>query len=63
MHFVRVVISGYDDAAEYFPQLGLVVNESQQGLAARSRTTDAEDVFCCGVDVDNQQAVIQEDDA
>jgi hypothetical protein len=30
------MVSGYDDAAEYFPQLGLVVNESQQGLAARS---------------------------
>jgi len=63
VHFIRVVVSGCDYAAEYFAQLGFVVNELQQGLATRPRAADAENVFCCGIYVDYQQAVIKKDDA
>jgi len=63
VHFIRVVVSGCDYAAEDFAQLGFVVNELQQGLATRPRAADAENVFCCGIYVDYQQAVIKKDDA
>jgi hypothetical protein len=63
VHFIRVVVSGCDYTAEYFAQLGFVVNELQQGLATRPRAANAENVFCCGIYVDYQQAVIKKYDA
>jgi hypothetical protein len=40
-----------------------VIDEPQQRFAARARTTDAEDVFGRGVQVDDVKAVIEQDNA
>jgi len=62
-HFIRVAIAGCCHTAEYFTQFGFVIDQLQQRLAVRSCTADSEEIFCGGVHVDNQQAVVKQDDA
>ena len=46
-HFVREVITRDGDARQDFTHLGFVIDQAQQGLAARPRPADAEYVFGC----------------
>ena len=60
---VRVLVAGGGDAAENLLHFRLVIHEAQQGLASRARTADAEYVFSGRVQVDDEQMLIQQDDA
>ena len=62
-HFVGVVVAARSNARKDFAHLGFVVDELQERLAARTFATDAEYVFGGRVQVDNQQTVIEQDDA
>ena len=62
-HFVGVVVTGFQDATQDVAQLGFVVEEAQQRFAACALHADAEDVFASRVEVDDQQVVVDEDDA
>ena len=44
-HFVCVMIAGFDNATKDVTQLGLVVDELQQGLSSRALNADAKNVF------------------
>jgi hypothetical protein len=56
------VVAGIHDPSEHVAHFGLIVDQPQQGLASRPRNTDAEDVFRGGVEIDDQQAAVYEDD-
>jgi hypothetical protein len=62
-HLVGIVVTRFQHPAENVAHLGLVVDEAQQRLAARALLADAEDVLGGGVEVDDQQAVVDENDA
>jgi hypothetical protein len=51
------------DAAEDVAHFRLVIDEPQQRLAACALQADAEYVLGCGVKGDDQQVVVDEDDA
>ena len=57
------MIARLQHTAEYVAQLRLIANQSQQGLAARALHTDAEDVLGSRIQVDNEEIVVNEDDA
>jgi hypothetical protein len=62
-HFVGVVVARDGNARKDFAHLGLVIDEPQQGSPAGTGATDAEDVFRGGIQVDNQQVVVEENNA
>jgi hypothetical protein len=62
-HFVGVTIAGRGDPVQDVTQLGLFVEQAQQGLAARAPRAYAEYVFRRRVESDNEQAGIEQDDA
>lgn len=63
LHFVGVVIAGFDDAREDVPQLGFVADELQQGFIASTRFTDAKYVFGGRIEANDEQGFIEKDDA
>ena len=62
-HLVGVIVTGLQYPPEDVPHLGLVVDQSQQRLAARTLQADAEDVLRRRIEIDDQQAVVDENDA
>ena len=62
-NLVSVVVAGLRNAAQNFAHLRLVVDELQQRLAARALRADTKDVFCCRIQVDDEQMLVQQDDA
>jgi hypothetical protein len=57
------VVAGCRNAAEDLAHFRFVVDKLQQRLAAGALTANAEDVFSRRIQVDDQQVLIQEDDA
>ena len=62
-HFIGEVVAGRSNAAEDLAHFRLIVDEPQQRLAARAGAADAQNVLGRRVQVDNEQIVIQQDDA
>ena len=62
-HFVRVVISARRNACEDLAHFRFIVDESQQRLPPRACATDAEHVFGGRVQVNDQEVVIEQDNA
>jgi hypothetical protein len=62
-HLVREMIPRHRDAGQDLAHLRFVVDESKKGLAARARPADAEHVFSSGIQVENEQVVIEQNDA
>lgn len=60
---VGVVIAGLENAAKNVSQFGFVVDEAQQGLALCPLHADAKDIFRGRIEVDDQQVVVDENDA
>jgi hypothetical protein len=60
---VGVIVTRLQHAPENVAHLGLVVDQPQQGLAARALQADAEDVLGRGIEIDDQQAVVDKNDA
>ena len=63
MHFVGVVVTGRRHAAEHLAHLRFVVDKAQQRLAPGTPATDTEDVFCGGVEIDDQEVLVEQDHA
>jgi hypothetical protein len=57
------VIARNADAAENVTQLGVVIEEPQQRFATRAPLTDAENVFGSGIETQDEQVSVQQDDA
>jgi hypothetical protein len=57
------VVPGNRNAAQNFAHLRFVVNELQQRLAPSALPADTKYVFCCRVQVNNEQMLVQQDDA
>jgi hypothetical protein len=62
-HFIGEVIAGRGNAAQDLAHFRLVVDEPQQGLAARAGAADAENVLGRRVQVDDKKVFVQQDDA
>ncbi len=62
-HFVGIVITARGNARQYFPHFGLIIDELQERLAAGAFTTDSQHVFRGGVQIGDQKAVIEQNDA
>lgn len=63
VHFVGVMIARLNDASQDVTHLGLIVDETQQGSAACALLADSKDVFGGRVERDNQQVIVEQDDA
>ena len=63
LHLIGVVVARRRHARQDFAHLRFVVDELQQGLVTRPGTTDPEDVFGGRVEVDDQQVVVEQNDA
>jgi hypothetical protein len=57
------VIAGYADPAEDVTQLGVVVEEPEQRFAPRAPLADAENIFRSGIEAQDEQVPVQQDDA
>jgi len=62
-HFVCIVIACFDDATEDVAQLGFIVDKLQQGFALRTLNADTKNVFGGRVQADDQQTLIEKNDA
>ena len=62
-HLVGVVVATRRDAREHFAKFGFVIDELQQGFAARPAPADSKYVFRGRVQVDDQEVVVEQDDA
>lgn len=62
-HFVCVVVARFDDATQYVAQLGFIVDKPQQRLALRALHANAKDVLRGRIEVDDQKAVVEKNDA
>ncbi len=62
-HFVGVMIAGCCDTPQDIAHLRLVVDELQQRLAASPLLADAQDVLRRRIQRDDQEAVVEQDDA
>jgi hypothetical protein len=56
------MVAGIHDPGEDVPELGLVVDEPEQGFAAGTLNAHAEYVLGGGIEVEYQQARIEDDD-
>lgn len=63
VHFIRIVITCFYDAAQDIAQLGIIIDETQQGLPFCTLLADAENVLGGRVQADDQQARVKQDDA
>jgi hypothetical protein len=57
------VVTGFQHATQDVAELGFVINQAQQRLAACALHADAEDILRRRVEISDQQAVINEDNA
>jgi hypothetical protein len=57
------VIAGRHDAAQDVAHFRLIIDQAQQGVTEGAPLADTEDVFGSGIHTDNQQIVIQKNDA
>jgi hypothetical protein len=57
------VVAGDSNAVEQLAHFGVVVDEPQQRLAARTFAADTENVFCGRIQINNEQVFVQQDDA
>ena len=62
-HFVGKMIAGYGDPRQDIAHLRFVVDESKKRLPTRSRPADAEHVFSGRIQVENEQVVVEQDNA
>ena len=62
-HFICVMVTRCDDTTQYVAKLGLIIDQLQQGFAPRPLHANAQDIFCGRVQVDDQEAVVEKDDA
>lgn len=62
-YFVSVVIAGCSDARKDVTHLWFVVNKLQQRLSACASFADTEYVFCGGIQADNQQVFVEQNNA
>ena len=51
------------DPAQDVAQLGIIIEQSQQGFTARTTLADAENVFRGGVQAQDEQVPVQQDNA
>jgi len=63
VHFICVVVSGFNNATKNVSQLRLIVDELQQRLATCALNANAKNVFGGRVQADDQQALVEKDDA
>ena len=61
VQFVGVVITGRDDARQDILQLRVIVEQAQQGFAARAMVADAENVLGSRVQAQDKQIVVEQD--
>ena len=61
--FVRILVTRSGNATEDLPHFGFVVHQAQQRPAARARPAYAENVFSRRIEIDDQEVVIEQDDA
>jgi hypothetical protein len=57
------VVARVHDPPKHIAHFGLVIDQLQQGLAARPRDADPKDVLGGRIEVNDQQAAVDEDDA
>ena len=62
-HLVCVVIAGYQHATQHVAHLRLIIDKLQQRFAVCALLTDAEDILGGRVQANDQQVVVQQDDA
>lgn len=63
VHFIRVVIAGFNHPAQDIAQLRLIIDEAQQGLARSTLCADTEDIFRGRIQTDDQEARVEKNDA
>lgn len=63
VQFIPVMVAGRYNAAQDVAHLGFVVDQLQQGLAARACLADAEDVLGCRIERNDQQVDVEQNDA
>jgi hypothetical protein len=63
VQLIGVVVSGYADAGQDIVEFRVVVEEPQQRFAARAPLAHAEDILCGGVEAEDEQVSVQQDDA
>ena len=63
VQLVCVMVTRRENAAQDVAHLGFVVDELEQRLSARALLADAENVLCCRVEPDNQEVLVEQDDA
>ena len=61
--FVGIVIAGRGDATQDLAHFRIVVNQPQQGLSASAPAAHAKNVFGGGIKINDEQTIIQQDDA
>jgi len=57
------VVACLYDARENVAHFGLVIDQSQQRFSACPQLADAEDIFGCGIQADDQEVVVKQYDA
>ncbi len=62
-HLDRVVFARRNDAAQDISQLRFIVNQPLERFPLRAAFTDTEYVLCCRVQADDQQILIEQNDA
>ena len=62
-HLVGVVITGRGNSGQHVAQFRFVIDELQQGFATGAAAADAEHVLGSRVQINDKQAVIEQDDA
>ena len=60
---VGVMIARRDDSAQYVPQFRIVIDETQQRLALSACLADSEDVFGGRIQADDQEVLVEQDNA
>jgi hypothetical protein len=61
--FVGIVIAGCEDAAKNIAELGLIIEQAQHRFTASPLDTDTQQVFGGRVEVDDQQAAVNENNS
>lgn len=62
-HFIGIMIARPADTTQDILQFGFIINQAQQRFAARASGADTENIFRRGIQSDDQQAAVQQDDA
>jgi hypothetical protein len=63
LHLVGIVVAGRDNTAEDVAHLRLIIDQLEQGMAPCPLLADAEYVLGGGIQRDDEQVFVEQDDA